>query len=229
MRPRTLNNINFKIEKGDSVGIIGESGCGKTTMIKLILGFFPVNSGVLKINGENIVDPQYIEWKTKINTRIGLPEDCQYINAGVLLINIQEYVNHISIENLYKFIEENGSDLIYQDQDTINKIFCNRIKLANVIYNFQVNTIVDTNNYEEARLIHYAGEQKPWKYDFSTPKKGIFYYDYLKRKNQFRKLKKLLLGQYIHNALKYYDDIVKGENSRRLKNYSKKSCLLLFS
>ena len=54
MRPRTLNNINFKIEKGDSVGIIGESGCGKTTMIKLILGFFPVNSGVLKINGENI-------------------------------------------------------------------------------------------------------------------------------------------------------------------------------
>lgn len=181
------------------------------------------------IGCENIVDPQYIEWKTKINTRIGLPEDYQYINAGVLLINIQEYVNHISIENLYKFIEENGSDLIYQDQDTINKIFCNRIKLANVIYNFQVNTIVDTNNYEEARLIHYAGEQKPWKYDFSTPKKGIFYYDYLKRKNQFRKLKKLLLGQYIHNALKYYDDIVKGENSRRLKNYSKKSCLLLFS
>ena len=53
MRPRTLNNINFKIEKGDSVGIIGESGCGKTTMIKLILGFFPVNSGVLKINERN--------------------------------------------------------------------------------------------------------------------------------------------------------------------------------
>ena len=54
MRPRILNNINFKIEKGDSVGIIGESGCGKTTLIKLILGFYPVNSGVLKINGEDI-------------------------------------------------------------------------------------------------------------------------------------------------------------------------------
>ena len=54
MRPRILNNINFKIEKGDSVGIIGESGRGKTTLIKLILGFYPVNSGVLKINGEDI-------------------------------------------------------------------------------------------------------------------------------------------------------------------------------
>ena len=54
MRPNTLNDISFKIEKGDSIGIIGTSGCGKTTLIKLILGFYPVNSGVLKVNDEDI-------------------------------------------------------------------------------------------------------------------------------------------------------------------------------
>lgn len=183
-----------------------------------ILDFYNSNfDGNAIIGCENIIDPQYIEWKTKINTRIGLPEDYRYINAGVLLINIPEYVKHITIEQMYKFIEENASELIYQDQDTINKIFCNRIKLADIIYNFQVNSIVDTKDYENARLVHYSGNQKPWKYDFTVPKKGIFYYDFLKKKKQFRKLKKLLLGQYIYIAIKFYEEIITGKSNRSIK------------
>ena len=54
MRNNVLNDISFKVEKGDSIGIIGTSGCGKTTLIKLILGFYPVTGGVLKVNGEDI-------------------------------------------------------------------------------------------------------------------------------------------------------------------------------
>ena len=183
-----------------------------------ILDFYNSNfDGNAIIGCENIIDPQYIEWKTKINTRIGLPEDYRYINAGVLLINIPEYVKHITIEQMYKFIEENASELIYQDQDTINKIFCNRIKLADIIYNFQVNSIVDTKDYENARLVHYSGNQKPWKYDFTATKKGIFYYDFLKKKKQFRKLKKLLLGQYIYIAIKFYEEIITGKSNRSIK------------
>ena len=54
MRNNVLNDINFKVEQGDSIGIIGTSGCGKTTLIKLILGFYPVTTGMLKVNGEDI-------------------------------------------------------------------------------------------------------------------------------------------------------------------------------
>ena len=54
LRKPTLKGINFKVNKGESIGIIGESGCGKTTLIKLIMGFFEANDGSILINGENM-------------------------------------------------------------------------------------------------------------------------------------------------------------------------------
>ncbi len=54
LRKPTLKGINFKVNKGESIGIIGESGCGKTTLIKLIMGFFETNGGSILINGKNM-------------------------------------------------------------------------------------------------------------------------------------------------------------------------------
>lgn len=54
MRDNVLKNMSFEVNSGESIGIIGTSGCGKTTLIKLILGFYPVTEGILKINGEDI-------------------------------------------------------------------------------------------------------------------------------------------------------------------------------
>jgi len=47
-----LKNISFSIEKGDFLGIIGENGTGKTTIMKLMLGFLQYNSGSVEIFGE---------------------------------------------------------------------------------------------------------------------------------------------------------------------------------
>ena len=54
MRSPILKDISFEVNKGESIGIIGSSGCGKTTLIKLILGFFPVSEGQITINGADI-------------------------------------------------------------------------------------------------------------------------------------------------------------------------------
>lgn len=54
MREDVLKDISFEVNSGESIGIIGPSGCGKTTLIKLILAFFPVSDGILKINGNDI-------------------------------------------------------------------------------------------------------------------------------------------------------------------------------
>lgn len=49
-----LNNINMTIKKGQKIAIIGESGCGKTTIAKLLMNFYSPESGEIIINGENI-------------------------------------------------------------------------------------------------------------------------------------------------------------------------------
>ena len=54
LRKPTLKGINFTVNKGESIGIIGESGCGKTTLIKLIMGFFNANDGKILINGKDM-------------------------------------------------------------------------------------------------------------------------------------------------------------------------------
>lgn len=55
-RKRVLTNIFLNIEKGSVYGVIGPNGAGKSTLFKGILGLIDVNSGTIKINGEDIED-----------------------------------------------------------------------------------------------------------------------------------------------------------------------------
>ena len=56
-----LRDISFTIEKGDLVAIIGASGCGKTTTLKMINRLIQPTSGEILINGKNIADIDVIE------------------------------------------------------------------------------------------------------------------------------------------------------------------------
>ena len=49
-----LKNISFEIKKGETVGIIGSTSSGKSTIVNLIPRFFDANSGKIKINNQNI-------------------------------------------------------------------------------------------------------------------------------------------------------------------------------
>ena len=51
-----VNNINFKINENETVGLLGPNGCGKTTTIGMILGLLKPTSGNVLINGTNIED-----------------------------------------------------------------------------------------------------------------------------------------------------------------------------
>ena len=49
-----VENINFKINENEMVGLLGPNGCGKTTTIGMILGLLKPSNGKVLINGENI-------------------------------------------------------------------------------------------------------------------------------------------------------------------------------
>ena len=49
-----LNGISFSLKKGESLGIIGPTGCGKTTMINLLMRFYDVESGRICIDGNDV-------------------------------------------------------------------------------------------------------------------------------------------------------------------------------
>ena len=51
---KAVNDISFEIHEGETIGLIGESGCGKTTTGKAILGLVPITSGSIIFNGEDI-------------------------------------------------------------------------------------------------------------------------------------------------------------------------------
>lgn len=53
-RKKVLNNVNFRIKRGEKIGIVGPSGSGKTTLIMLILKLLSQDSGEILIDGQDI-------------------------------------------------------------------------------------------------------------------------------------------------------------------------------
>lgn len=53
---KILENVNFSINKGEKIALIGETGSGKTTIINLILGFYKIDYGNIMFDGKNIDD-----------------------------------------------------------------------------------------------------------------------------------------------------------------------------
>ena len=51
---KALDNVNFKLQKGEILGFLGPNGAGKSTMMKIICGYLPATQGEVFINGKNI-------------------------------------------------------------------------------------------------------------------------------------------------------------------------------
>ena len=62
---KVISDLSFKINKGDSVGIIGPSGSGKTTLLDILLGLIEVDTGSILYNGKDLSEHRQ-EWKSHV-------------------------------------------------------------------------------------------------------------------------------------------------------------------
>ena len=63
-----LKNISFKIEKGQTIAVVGHNGAGKTTLSKLLLRFYDVTEGEILYNGINIKEYDLLKYREKFSS-----------------------------------------------------------------------------------------------------------------------------------------------------------------
>ena len=92
-----LDNINFKINKGEIFGMLGPNGAGKSTIFNLLTGLISPNNGKIKINGYDVTDfPIYLRTK---KFKVGyVPQYGGYFNDLSLEDNLSA-IGEIVIEN----------------------------------------------------------------------------------------------------------------------------------
>ncbi len=92
-----LDNINFNINEGQIFGMLGPNGVGKSTIFNLITGLISLDSGQIKINGEDVTDfPIYLRTK---KFKVGyVPQYGGFFNDLTLFDNLKA-ISEIVIEN----------------------------------------------------------------------------------------------------------------------------------
>lgn len=80
-----LKNISFRVERGQTVGIIGSTGSGKSTLINLIARFYDATQGEVLVNGVNVKDRK----QSELRDRIGLVPQKSTLFSGTIEDNLK--------------------------------------------------------------------------------------------------------------------------------------------
>mgnify|MGYP000308239052 CR=1 FL=1 len=104
-----LKDLNFKVNKGDVVALVGKSGSGKTTLVGLVPRFYEVNKGCIKINGTDVKNYSINEYRS----HIGIVPQETFLFSGTIAENLkfgrddvteEEVIAAAKMANAYDFI-----------------------------------------------------------------------------------------------------------------------------
>lgn len=121
-KQNVLNNVSFSVDYGEKIAFVGDNGSGKSTIIKLLLRLYDVDSGNIFINGIDIRKYNIKELRKKIL--------CVFQDMNIYAMTIYDYLNlnnynKINTENIYStdeinsFMKENG----FKYTDSLTKEF----------------------------------------------------------------------------------------------------------
>jgi ATP-binding cassette subfamily B multidrug efflux pump len=104
-----LRDVSFAIEPGETVAIVGHTGAGKTTIISLLMRFYDVQKGAIKIDGVDIKEMDI----TDLRRRFGVVLQDPFLFSGTVASNIRLGTDGIDDEDVEKAAEDvNLADFI---------------------------------------------------------------------------------------------------------------------
>lgn len=84
-RVEAIKTMNFSINKGECIGLIGRNGSGKSTLIRLLAGVYPTDTGFVEINGTTLLMNLGVGMSHELTARENI-----YVSASVLGMKIKE-------------------------------------------------------------------------------------------------------------------------------------------
>ncbi len=135
---QAVKNINFKINKGSIVGLLGPNGCGKTTTIGMMLGLIKPTSGTVFINGQNIESENnrtnilekmnFISPYVELPKKLTVEENLKVYGRMYGVDNLQDKISHLMKDlNLFEFKKRKTGELSSGQK--------NRVSLAKALIN----------------------------------------------------------------------------------------------
>ena len=109
----TLQDMNFTVNRGDTVGIIGGTGSGKTSLVNLIPGFYPATEGEILLEGRDIKTMSDEE----LRGRIGVVPQKAVLFKGTIRSNLQWGKPDAAEEEMWKALELAQASEVVEGKD----------------------------------------------------------------------------------------------------------------
>ena len=114
-----LSNIDFKVKRGETVGIIGGTGCGKSSIVNLIPRFYDATDGEVKVNGVNVKD-QPVE---KLRNIVGMVMQKAVLFKGTIRDNMKWGNENATDAEIYEALDISQSrEFVEQKPDKLDEM-----------------------------------------------------------------------------------------------------------
>ena len=125
---KIINNLSFTVKKGKKIAIVGETGAGKTTIVKLLMRFYDINSGSIKIDGVDIDEYD----KNSLRSHIGMVLQDSWLFSDTITNNIRygdldanndevvDAASQVYADNFIRQLSEGYESRLNEDTDNIS-------------------------------------------------------------------------------------------------------------
>ena len=125
---KIIKNLTFDVKKGQKIAIVGETGAGKTTIVKLLMKFYEIDSGSIKIDGVDIEEYDNHSLRSHIGMVLQdswlfsdtIESNIRYGNLDVRDNEVVEASKQVYVDNFVRQLSDGYKTVLNEDSDNIS-------------------------------------------------------------------------------------------------------------